>query len=494
MRMKLLAGLEKKRETWFLIAASFVFFLLRLPSLFEPNWYGDEGIYQVIGFGLRHGRALYSGVWDNKPPLLYVLYGIFNGDQFATRLVSMLFGIGCIVLFFFIAKKLFKDPKPTMVATGLLTVLFGTPLIEGNIANAENFIMIFSLFAGLLVFSYSMLDKQARLHHLGRSSKLFFPGFLVGISFLFKVVGLFDFAAFFVFLFLIIYKNKQSLKEEFAALTSLTIGFGFPIVLTIVYFFLRGHLSVFIQSAFLSNVGYVGYGNKLIIPQGFLILKLLFLGGFLIFLFMKRSKLSTTQLFIFTWTAFSLFNAYFSQRPYTHYLLTLLPATILFTTFAIFEKQKKAFYLVLVVILLAVLLKSFSLYNKPFTYYTNFISFVTQEKSVSDYRRFFDWNTPRDYAISEYIMMNLKPNTHIFVWGNSGEIYRLTNTLPPGRYIVEYHMTSNATTMQETAKVLQQTQPNYIIDMDYNTPLPLSLKNYRENISVENVGIYERTF
>ena len=90
--------------------------------------------------------------------------------------------------------------------------------------------------------------------------------------------------------------------------------------------------------------------------------------------------------------------------------------------------------------------------------------------------------------------MNLKSNMHIFVWGNSGEIYRLTNTLPPGRYIVEYHMTSNTTTMKETMIALEHTQPNYIIDMDYNTPLPFSLKNYKENISVENVGIYERTF
>ena len=212
--MKLLTFLEKKKETWYLIAASFIFFLLRLPSLFEPNWYGDEGIYQVIGYGIRHGRTLYSGVWDNKPPLLYYLYGIFNGDQFSIRLASIIFGIACIIIFSILAKKLFKENKPVIVATSLLTILFGTPLIEGNIANAENFMMIFALFAGLLVFSYSLLEKQQRIHHLRRSSKLFFPGFLVGISFLFKVVGLFDFAAFFVFLFLVTYKNKDSLSEE----------------------------------------------------------------------------------------------------------------------------------------------------------------------------------------------------------------------------------------------------------------------------------------
>src|SRR3989338_9069425 len=98
--MKFLAKVEKNRSFWFLLAGSFIFFLLRFPSLFEPNWYGDEGISQVLGLAIRSGRLLYRDIWDNKPPLLYVLYSFFNSDQFWLRLASIVFGVLALIVFF----------------------------------------------------------------------------------------------------------------------------------------------------------------------------------------------------------------------------------------------------------------------------------------------------------------------------------------------------------------------------------------------------------
>src|SRR3990167_2443375 len=86
-----------------------VFILLRIPSLIEPYWYGDEGIYQVIGQAMREGRTLYSEIWDNKPPLLYIIYALFNGDLFYIRAASAVSGVLSIIFFFLLAKKLFKS-------------------------------------------------------------------------------------------------------------------------------------------------------------------------------------------------------------------------------------------------------------------------------------------------------------------------------------------------------------------------------------------------
>ena len=105
--MKLIAHLEKSKSIWFLLFISFAFFLLRWPSLFEPYWYGDEGIYQAVGLLIRSGAPLYSGAWDNKPPLLYLLYALFNSDQFLIRFVSLIFGIVSIWVFYLLAKRLF---------------------------------------------------------------------------------------------------------------------------------------------------------------------------------------------------------------------------------------------------------------------------------------------------------------------------------------------------------------------------------------------------
>ena len=54
--MKILAKLEKGRTSGIYLL-HLCLFLLRLPSLFEPDWYGDEGIYQVLGLGIQSRTA-----------------------------------------------------------------------------------------------------------------------------------------------------------------------------------------------------------------------------------------------------------------------------------------------------------------------------------------------------------------------------------------------------------------------------------------------------
>ena len=55
-----------KYKYWIILFLMFL--ILRIPSLFEPYWYGDEGIYLVLGQAIRKGVTLYSHIHDNKPP------------------------------------------------------------------------------------------------------------------------------------------------------------------------------------------------------------------------------------------------------------------------------------------------------------------------------------------------------------------------------------------------------------------------------------------
>src|SRR3990167_6055899 len=76
-----------KLAKWLLIHEAILIILgvvvfLRVPSLFEPYWYGDEGIYLTIGRAMRGGMELYKEVHDNKPPLLYVVAAIAGGREF----------------------------------------------------------------------------------------------------------------------------------------------------------------------------------------------------------------------------------------------------------------------------------------------------------------------------------------------------------------------------------------------------------------------------
>lgn len=485
--MKLLTRLEKSKDFWFLISIIFIFFLLRLPSLFEPYWYGDEGIYQVIGMALNQDRLLYRDIWDNKPPLLYLLYAIFPSDQFAIRSVSLFFGVASIVAFWGLAKQLFQGIKiAVFFSTGFFAVTFALPLLEGNIANAENFMLLPIILAGFFIYT-----AQTHNHTLFAAA-----GFLLSLAFLFKIVAIFDFVALTLFLIYSIKNKKTFWEQEIKSYLVFFIAFVFPIVITGLFFFLKGAFSPFMEATLQQNVGYVGYGNQLFVPQGLLLTKLLLLFLTSAIIFAKRNRLTKAALFIFIWFIFSLFNAFFSGRPYTHYLLTLLPSfSLLLGLFYIKTKTviyKKALAVVLVATLFLIA-TNFTLYLKILPYYKNYLDFITNKKTVSQYQSFFDRNTPVDYAIASFLRTRLKEKDTVFIWGNNGQVYAMINKLPPGRFIVAYHMVSSIKTVEETKQVFMEKKPTYVVLVD-KQPIPFSLTNYKERIIIYNTRIYERQF
>ena len=243
--MKFLSRLEKKSTFWILLGLSIVFFLFRLPSLTEPYWYGDEGIYHAIGMGLRDGRLLYSEIWDNKPPLLYLIYTIFS-EQFYIRFLSLLFGVASVWAFFQLATTLLKDKKAEIAATVFFTILFGIPLLEGNIANAENFMLLPIILACCLF--YATITKEQE-NGTGRTS--FIAGILLGFAFLTKTVALFDLLALLVFYFLHTFKyekiHPRSLIAHIPSLLlpaprNLILGFFLPYMISLMYFIFQGNV------------------------------------------------------------------------------------------------------------------------------------------------------------------------------------------------------------------------------------------------------------
>ena len=495
----LLTKLERNREFWGLLALVSVFFVLRLPSLIEPYWYGDEGIYQIIGIALRHGRILYSGIWDNKPPLLYLIYAAFNGDQFWVRLFALFIGVATTIAFFFLAKKLFQKPATHLITTALFAFFLATPFLEGNIANAENFMLLPIICAALLV--YSLLIKKREQSSLA----LCVSGLLIGLAFITKIVAVFDFAALLSFAYIVTTQGKPLQKTFFPALLSMVrtywifvAGFLIPFVLCCLYFFDAHVFHTFLTAVFSSNVGYVGYGNAFIIPQGLLILKLLLLAAFLIILLVKRNRIAKPTLFILVWLAFSLFNAFFSERPYTHYVLVLLPSIMLFIGWILETNNgyAKLIRTACGVVLVALILHNFQTYSitRVASYYANYLSFVSGHESMTNYRNYFDSGTSGTYDLALFIKTHTTARDSVYVWGNNAQIYVLSDKLPPGRFTVAYHILGSGQNISETARALAVSRPKYIIALNNVSPLPFSITNYQAKFATDNAVIYERLY
>lgn len=488
--IKFLTVLEHSKAFWYLLGISILFFLLRLPSLMEPYWYGDEGIYQVIGMAMHQGSSLYTQIWDNKPPLLYGLYALFNGDQMTLRLLSLLAGVGALIAFFFLSKRIFGNLRTSMIITTGFAVLFGTPLIEGNIANAENFMLLPILCAALLLY-HSLEAKPLYSRYL-----LFFSGLLLGFACMFKTVAVFDLLAFLGFLKLTFFVKRVSIKKISFSALSLLLGFFLPVSLTTLYFVSQGTLSDFLGAAFGGNVSYVGHFNQFIFPQGLLILKAAILLLSLGVVFWKRERFSSVTLFVTLWLLFSLFSAFFSQRPYTHYMLVLLPSFCLFIGL-ILQSKKNAHRQTLIGILAGItllLVVSFPFFGigKTAAYYKNAVAFASGSMDVESYRSFFDTETPRDYEVASFIKQHTDSGDQIFIWGDSAQIYALAGRVPGQKYTVAYHIQENAERIDETQRYLDTQKPRYIVVLEEAAAFPFTIPWYEIKYTVKGATIYER--
>ena len=158
----------------------FLTFLFRLPSLFEPFWYGDEGIFAAVAANLNQGGVLYQTAWDNKPPMIYLSYAaifkLFGVSMFWLRLVTLALVLATAAVIYEIAKNILGE-KRALFSTFIFGFLTSLRIVEGNLALTEIFMILpislammivilrkfdpLSLFAAGMLFAIASLYKQA---------------------------------------------------------------------------------------------------------------------------------------------------------------------------------------------------------------------------------------------------------------------------------------------------------------------------------------------
>jgi len=199
-------NLKKYLKKYWLVLILILVILLRLPSLFEPFTYGDEGVYLTLGQAIRRGSILYRNIHDNKPPLLYLIAALAGSFSYF-RLILFLWSLATIYFFKKLAELLFKQEKGVITATLTFTILTSIHTFEGNVANAENFLI------GTSILGFYLLLSQKKAFW-----KFLLAGFFFSLSTLFKIPGAFDFlAALIVIFFLEKTTLRSALKSSISA-------------------------------------------------------------------------------------------------------------------------------------------------------------------------------------------------------------------------------------------------------------------------------------
>lgn len=450
----------------FLFVSLTLFIFLRLPTLFEPYWYGDEGIYLVLGQAIRRGLTLYSQIHDNKPPTLYYLAALSH-TVFGFRLLLLIWMIPTLYFYYQLTKK-FLSGLPLYIAFFLFLILTSIPFLEGTIANAEVFMLLPTIVAFYIGYSAKKSDLISWL----------FIGLLLGFAFTIKVPVAFECA--FLFLWLLLHQIKN-LKPLF-----LSLGFVIPTVLCAIYFAIHGALWPFLSAALLQNIGYLSSwttGNHASsASSGGLTTRLLILFAtwiFLTYIFIKK-KISSELHFLLCWFAVTVFASLLSGRPYPHYLIQILPPLCLLLGY-LFIKTKAKLIIIFSLFAFILITIKFNFYYYPvFSYYQNFYSYLLNQKSVDSYRSFFGNQVNQIYHLSDFIKKNTPTSEKIFIWGDAPMLYALSQRLPVGRFTVAYHILDfNA--YDESITKLQANLPRYIIVYPMPNRHFLRLDNFLHN-------------
>lgn len=460
-----------------------ILILLRIPSFFEPYYYGDEMIYMALGEGIRQGVPLYSGLHDNKPPLLYLTAAI-SGNLFMFKALLAVASLLSAYLFWKLTKNLFPDKNRLQMVSTILFGIFTTlPLLEGNIANAENFMMVFTLIAMNLVYKYK-----------DNFGKVFLAGFLLSIASLYKIVAAFDIFAVLAFWF--IFTSKKEWLNLVKKIVYLSLGFIIPIGFTFVWYYFSGSIKEYVVAAYLQNIGYVSSWRPSDVQKPFLernapllIRFAVMIVGFVV-LWLKRNKLSKQFIFVSAWLLATLFAVTLSERPYPHYLLqSVAPAAILFGMLFTVKNIEQVLVIIPLTLFFFVPFYFKFWHYSSIKYYKNFVLFATGQVNKDQYFKNFSSRIPDNYELSKYLAVSAQKGDRVFVWGNdSSAIYTLSKRLPPMKYVADYHY-RDFSSKDEVLQNLSESFPKFIVitpnSFEFNELEEFVMANY---YLIDNVG------
>lgn len=446
-----------KTNRFFVLLLFFVF-LLRLPSFFEPYWYGDENIYLTIGMSLRKGLLLYRDIFDNKPPLIYFIAAVANGRIFWFRLILSFFVLASIYFFHLLSRVFFeKSSKTVKITTVLFAILTTIRTFEGNIPNAELFILL-----PTIASFYLILSEKVK-----KPAGYFAAGIIFSLGFLFKVPAVSDFVALFSFL---IFFGKKLITFNRKTLMFI-LGYLSPIILTGFFFWTRGAFKILVESTFLQTMGYLSswqtgshsFSLTSLIKSGMLI-KALFVFVVFVILWWRKTKINKFLLLTSLWFIFSLFSATLAGRPYPHYLIQTLPPLCLAAGFLL--SLKKPLNILLPLCVFTLFGVSFAYYRFWFyptgSYYLNFLQFAVGQKNKQAYFSYFNPSLVKIYETAEFISANSKPRDKIFIWGDEPGLYPLSKRTPSTPYLVKYHIV-DLNLYQKTADLLTSAMPTIVV-------------------------------
>jgi 4-amino-4-deoxy-L-arabinose transferase-like glycosyltransferase len=448
-------------------------FFLRLPSFFEPPWHTDEGIFQAVAQRVSAGGSLYADAWESKPPLFLYTYvailEVFGVGVLPLRFVATVCAIGAELALLGIGFRLMTR-RQAIAAAAVLAGLLAVPFWEGNLAVTETFALPPTTLAVLCALRSERTSGERR-----GAGWLLAAGALFGLAFLIRQTA--GVVAVAVVLWWLA-SGRPWLREG----AIMALGSALVVAPAVGAFLVFGSFHWFWDA----NVGffldYVPSGQEVPLVDRVLILAPV-VAAFVALLVYRRLDERPGWGLPALWLSLTLAAAMLTGRPYSHYLLQMMPPLALLVVLLASKvrlswrprlRQAPALGVAMTLVLLwtAVVVPAFRgnvlamPYTKAEDYYANFFGWAAGLRSEEAYNRYFDKRVGLTLHLnSELAQLGVRGES-MFIWGEYPWVYSMTGSRPATRYMTSFYTLLITDLDLELGQTLIDADPRFIMVMN----------------------------
>ncbi|MGA8361586.1 MAG: glycosyltransferase family 39 protein [Candidatus Dormiibacterota bacterium] len=412
-----------------------LYLILRLPSLIEPQWYSDEAGYASTAWLTHAGYGLYVDAWNNKPPLLFGIYGLsealFGASEAGIHALSILSGLAAIIAATWGMSRFFTT-RAALWSGLAIAIIVGSPMLDGNLALPES-LLIGPVTVAMVWFLCSCTDAAARRP---RAVTLACIGLLFACGFLIQQTAIADFAS--VVLWCLVRRRWR---------TMLTVGgmFAITVAVVIVPFMLTSGAHNVWFALVTSYIDYVNdaLGDRL---PAYLVRIIIVLAIVMVAWLFRNAKDDRLEL-ARIWVAALLFTAIAAGYAYEHFLLPVsIPLVMLVTGLAsrhhdhLLQRIRRPRVLIAGALFAAITSAGGSLFVAGYRsaiwsvgYYANAISYVSGSISELDYDTYFDGLSYGEHEAEQWISTHNLIGVTAMLWTNLAWPLVDDDLLPPTR-------------------------------------------------------------
>jgi hypothetical protein len=515
---------------WFVLFAILAIIILRIPSLFDRLRGGDEDYYMAMGQHITNGRTLYIGIWDNKPPLLYLIYtfsyALFGPHLLFVRSLNLILSILALIYTYkIISLKYFNLSKIAIIVSTLVSGILWSVGWQIYGFNAENLytplIIIGSFY--FIKFITSIKNNDNSISQIDtsqtkifQSAQLWLASICFSLSGFTKLPSLFE-VLFLTFVFSIIILKKTTFRK-FLFFGSLTFGLiTLPYIITglyylninqlaQLYFSLYGFSNYYLQDSIkFLNISLLSW--RLIITVFVLLLTTV------LFWF---KKISAPLFFLINIFFVEVFTIFISGFNWPHYLIQFIPAFSFFVALALycftnkFEKDEKKhdkkyyltkylykFYGFICLVLVWFVTFVFNNYNLELSLgmrtnsnYGAFLEVLAGQRTLANWQLLDRWEVQLTDTMVPIIQKYTNSNDLIHIVASRSYLYPISNRLSGHPYPVDYQYHES---LESVYNKLRASNTKLIIlekgNNNYDTFSKLVIKDYQLKETVE--GKYE---